>query len=200
MARVRGKIAYFASSRETGRTVARAHVPRGSWIRKIDAAAGTSDHGLAPKKEGFPPVQCPFNGPGSTATSATRRARSASLRALPSPERQAAQWRARACHAKSGCALEAADGTSHYGLAPKESDLSPVQCLFYVRRMTTAGATWRARVARSLASRPPERQVEQWRARACHAEAGCANGCRSWQIAPRSRTEEGGLPAGAMSF
>ena len=34
MARARGKIACFASSRETGRTVARAHVPRGSRMRK----------------------------------------------------------------------------------------------------------------------------------------------------------------------
>ena len=40
-------------------------------------------------------------------------------------------WRcARAGHAKVGCALEAAAGTSHHGPAPKERGFWPVQCTF----------------------------------------------------------------------
>ena len=97
----------------------------------VEFTARTSHHGLARKEEGLPPVQCPCMSLKQTTTSATPRARAASLRVLKPPERQQAQWGVRACHADAGCALEVTARTSHHGLAPKERDLPPAQCPFY---------------------------------------------------------------------
>ena len=140
----------------------------------LEATARTSHHGLAPKERGLPPVQCPFIARRPIATSAARRARAASSRVSPPPERQPAQWRSFACHANAGCALEATARTSHHGLAPKERGLPPVQCPFIARRPITASAARRARAASLRVSPPPERQPAQWRSCACHAKAGCA--------------------------
>ena len=62
----------------------------------LEASAGTSHHGLAPKERGLSPVQwhCKVHGP--ITTNAARRARAAILNAAPPPKRQRAQWRAHA--------------------------------------------------------------------------------------------------------
>ena len=119
-------------------------------------------------------MQGPYTVREPVATSAVRRARASSLRAAPPPERQPAQWRVRTCHAKVGCGLEAAAGTSLQGLATKERGVSPVQCPFTVPETVATSATWRARTTSSRAAPPPERQPAQWRVRTCHAKAGCA--------------------------
>ena len=72
---------------ETASTVARPRVPRES--RPIlGATAGTSHNSRTPKKRGLSPVQCPCLVHKPTTTSAARRARAASLRDAPPPERQ----------------------------------------------------------------------------------------------------------------
>ena len=121
------RLACCASSRETASAEARSRLPRESWLRKVEATAGTSHHGLVPKEGGFPTAHCPFVVYRSIATSATRRARAARSRAAPPAERQPAQRRARACNANAGCGLEAAAGTSHHGVATEEECLPPVQ-------------------------------------------------------------------------
>ena len=145
--------------------------------RTCHAKAGcswhVSPHGLAPKERGVPQVQCSFTVPEPVATSAARRAHTARWRAAPSPERQPAQRRVRACHAKAGCGLEAAAGTSHHGLAPTEGGLPPVKCPVTLRGPTAISAAWRARASSSRAAPPLERQAAQWRVRKCHAKAGC---------------------------
>ena len=118
-------------------------------------------------------MQCPSLVRRAITASAARRARAASSRVSPPPERQPAQWRSYACHANAGCVLEVTARTSHHGLAPKERGLSPVQCHYIVRSTITTSAARRARAASSRVSPPPERQPAQWRLRACHANAGC---------------------------
>ena len=120
----------------------------------IEATARTSHHGLAPKKRGLPPLQCPLMARRTITTSATRRARATSLRVLPPPERQPPQWRLVTCHVNAGCVLEATARTLHYGLAPKEKGLPPVQCPFIPRMPIAASAARRARAA-SLRVSPP---------------------------------------------
>ena len=82
------------------------------------------------ERETFRPMQYSSIVRAPITASAARRARAASLRVLPPPERQPAQWRARACHVKAGCELEATVRTSHHGLAPKEIGLPKVQYPF----------------------------------------------------------------------
>ena len=53
-------------------------VPRESRLRKEEAAASTSHHGLATKERGLLPMQCPSIAHASTTSSAVRRARAAS--------------------------------------------------------------------------------------------------------------------------
>ena len=69
-----------------------AHAQAGCSLK---VAADTSEHGLAPKERGSLLVQWSFLGYGPTTTSAARRARAASVRAAPPPERERAQWRDR---------------------------------------------------------------------------------------------------------
>ena len=183
-ARARRKHACCTSSRETASALARTCARYAKARCALEAVAGTSHHGLAPKERGLSSVQWPCIGYEQTTTSAARRARVASTRAAPTPERQQAQWRARAFSTRNPAVLEAAGGTSHYGLAPNEKDVSPVRwtCMGY--RLTTTSAAWRARVASMRAAPPPERQLAQWRAgvRATRSQL-CAGAC-GWHIEP----------------
>ena len=140
---------------------------------RLEVAAGASHHGLATKERGVPPVHCPFAVPESNATSAARRARAARSCAAPPPERQPAQRRARAFHAKAGCVSEARAGTSYHGLAPMEAGISPVQRPFSSHGPTAISAVRRARASSSRAAPPLERQPAQRRVRTCHVKAGC---------------------------
>ena len=140
----------------------------------LEAAAAMSQHGRAPKERGLSLVQCPSLVYEPTITRAARRARAASKRAAPPPESWPAQWHSRACHADVGCALEAAPGTSHHGLAPKERGLPSVQYLVVRHGSIATSAARCARAASACATPPPYRQPAQWRARVSHAEAGCA--------------------------
>ena len=92
--------------RESQRSGAQARYTR-KPTREVDAAAGTWEHGLAPKKGGLSLVQCPSIGHGATTAGAARRARAASARAAPPPQREAAQWRTSALHAQAGSRSEA---------------------------------------------------------------------------------------------
>ena len=85
------KCACCAFSRETASAVARPRVPSERRLRKEEAAARTSHHGLAPVKRGHSPVQRPFIAYGATALHAARqRARTASANgALPLESKRA---------------------------------------------------------------------------------------------------------------
>ena len=74
-----------APYRQPARWHARVRHANAGW--SLEAAAGTLEHGLAPKKRGFSPVQCLFIGHGPTTGSTSRRARFASARAAPPPHR-----------------------------------------------------------------------------------------------------------------
>ena len=71
---------------ERSRGIACAHTRK---LAVREAAAGTSQHGLAPKERGLSLVQWPFIGHEPTTTSAVRRARAASARAGPTPPQRA---------------------------------------------------------------------------------------------------------------
>ena len=146
--------------------------------RKCRLRVGGHSSHVAPcscvEREGSTTGAVPSKVRKPTTASAARRARAASSRVLPPPERQPAQWRARTCHAKAGCpVLEATARTSHHGLAPRVRRLPPSQCISIVREPITTSAARRARATSSRVSLRPERQPPQWRLFACHANAGC---------------------------
>ena len=144
-ARARGKLVLPPPERQPPQwRLSACHVNAGY---ALEATARTSPHGLAPKKRGLTPVQCPFKVRRLITSSVARRARAVSLRVLPPPERQPPKWRSRACHANAGYALETTARTSHHGLAPKERGLPPVQCPFVVQGATAANAARRAHAA-----------------------------------------------------
>ena len=95
MARARRKQACCASFRKTASAVARSRARHATAGCASEAAAGTSQHGLAPMNSGLSPVHWPFIVHEATTTSAARLTRFASARAVPPPYRQQAQWRAR---------------------------------------------------------------------------------------------------------
>ena len=79
------------SERQPGQWRARACRAKAGCV--LEATARTSHHGLAQKEIGLPPVQCPSIARMAIAASAAWRARAASSRVSPPPERQTAQWR-----------------------------------------------------------------------------------------------------------
>ena len=96
---MRRKLACCASSRERASAVARSRVRHAKespvavcWRPLL---VGRSLQGLEPKERAFSLAQCPFIGHVPTTTIAVRRAGVASLRAVPPPQKQLAQWRAR---------------------------------------------------------------------------------------------------------
>ena len=147
-ARERGKLACCATSRETASAVALENVPRECRLR----VGGHSSH-VAPRSctDGERPAAgaVPFQFRRHITSSAARPARTASLRVLPPPETQPAQWRLRACHVNAGCALQVTARTSHNHLAPKERGLPPVQFYFTAQKPTATSAARRARAASS---------------------------------------------------
>ena len=119
-------------------------------------------------------MQCPFVSHKPVTTSAARRARAASSRDFPPPEAQPAQFRLRVGHANAGSALLAATArTSHYGVAPKERGLLPVQYPSLLRGPIMISAAQRAHAAIWRILPTPERQPAQWRVRECHMKADC---------------------------
>ena len=127
---------------------------------------------LTPKGKGLPPVQCPFGSCRQTTTRAARRARMASLRVLPPPERQPEQWPLHPCHANAGSAMEVTARTSHHGLARKQRGLSPVQHSSKSRKHVAAGRHGaRARQARVLCHFPRHSQRSCARASVTHKPA-----------------------------
>ena len=162
-----------------------AHAQAG-W--SLQAAAGMSEHGLAPKEKSFSLMQCPFKEHEPTTTSAERRARSACARGAPPPEREIEQWRNRVrAHAQAGWSFEAAAGTSEHGLEPNGRGSSLVQCSLIERGMTTTSAARGAWAASARAAPPPKKEIEQWRDRVCaHAQAGWSLEAAAPQLARRS--------------
>ena len=166
----------------------------------MEATARTSHHGLAPKERGLPPVQCPFIARTPIKASAARRARAASLRVSPPPERQPAQWRSFACHANAGCVMEATARTSHHGLAPKERGLPPVQCPFiaaYADRSQRGTARACGKLACFATSRETASAVALVRV---PRDSRLRVGGHSSHVAPRSCTEGERPSAGAVPF
>jgi hypothetical protein len=96
------KCACCAFSRETASAVARPRVPPERRLRKEEAAARTSHHGLALVTRGLSLMQRPSLAYGATKIHAAwRRARTARAHDAPPLERQRAQWRARACQTRN---------------------------------------------------------------------------------------------------
>ena len=95
----------------------------------LEAIAGTSHHGRQLKKGGSSLVQRPFATPKPRTTCAARRgARAQPARVLRLLPRDSLRRCACVCLTSGHRSrLEAAARTSHNGVAPKETDLSPVQ-------------------------------------------------------------------------
>ena len=88
------------------------HVNAGCALK---ITARTSHHGLTLEERGLPPVQHPFIMRKPITASAARRARAASSRISPPPERPLAQWRSSAVPRE--CRLRVGDHSSH--VAPR---------------------------------------------------------------------------------
>ena len=168
-ARACGKLARSAISKVV--VLFACHVKAGC---ASEITARTSHHGLAPEERSLSPVQHPVIMRKPITASAARRARAASSRISPSPERPLAQWRTLTCHVNAGFALEITARTSHNGLAPKERGMPPMQHPFLSRSSIATSAAWPARAASSRVSPHPKRPSAQWRLFACHVNAGYA--------------------------
>ena len=176
-ARARRKRACCASSRERVSAVARSRVrTRASRMPVVSRGryVGARPCTLYQKREASRWRSALLK--GMNRLRPARRARAASVRATPHPEREIAQWRDRVCaHAQDGCSLEAAAGTSEHGFAPKERALSLVQCPSIRHESNTTSAARRASASSARAAPPPERERAQWRDRVwAHAQAGCS--------------------------
>ena len=109
-----GKLAHFAIPKVVVLFACHVNAECASEI-----TARTSHHGLAPEERSLSPVHHPVIMRKPITASAARRARAASSRILPSPERPLAQWHTFTCHVNAGCASEITALSSHHGLAPK---------------------------------------------------------------------------------
>ena len=95
------------------------------------------------------------------------------LRLLPSESERSGALAL--CHSKAGCALEAVDGTSEQGRAPRERATSLAQYASIGHEPTPTSAAERARAASACAAPPASRERAGWRVRVCaHANAGCS--------------------------
>ena len=134
------------------------------------------------EERGLSLVQWPSKGHGSTTTSATRRARAASARDAPPPERCKRSGAIACAHTRKWAVLEAAAGTSEHGVAPKERGHSLVQWPFIGCKPITTSAARRTRAASAHSAPPPERERERARsgAIACAHTRKPAACWRSW--------------------
>ena len=140
----------------------------------LEAAAGMSEHGRAPRGVAVKLAQWASIEYEPTLTSAARRAHITSARAALPPERERererAQWRFFSCaHVQVRCSLEAAAGMAEHGRAPREMAVSLVQWASVGHEPTPTNTTRRAYAASEGAAHPPERERERERARASGA-------------------------------
>ena len=160
-------------------------------LRKEEAAARTSLHGLAPAKRGLSLVQRSFVARRASTTHAIRRTCTASAHGAPPSERQRAQWHARACHPKGGCAKSRPQLAHHYtvlhrrrGVCRWFSALS-----LYAERLYLTQYGARALQARMVRPLPRDSVRSGTPARATRKPAAQRGG-RSSHVKPRSYTGE----------
>ena len=166
------------------------HAKAGSALEAVD---GTSEKGRAPRERAVSLAQCASIGHEPTSPSTAERARAASALAAPPASGERAQSRVRVCaHANAGCSLEAVDGTSEQGRAPKERAVSLAQWASMKLETTPTSAARRARVSKAhvLCLLPTESQRSSAIA-LCHTKADCAletaAGHSEHGLAPRGR-------------
>ena len=118
---------------------------RGSGL-KLEAAAGTSNYGFAPKKRKHLAVAVPFDRVKTDHIDrGTARTRSKLECCAFIPETASADAPVPRDTRGAGLKFEAAAGTSHHGRAPKERAVSPVRHLSTRHEPITASAAPRAR-------------------------------------------------------
>ena len=169
---------------------ARARVPRESRL----CIGGRSWH-VAPRSctegERAPAGAVPAHSAWADHNSAARRVRASSSRAVPSPERQPAQWRSRLCHIKAG-----------WHVAPRcctERERAPAGAVSFHRAWASNGqrGTTHARSQLVCSAIFPKLASAVALARVPSESRLCVRG-RSWHVAPRSCTEGERAPAGAV--
>ena len=121
----------------------------------LEAAAGTSHHGRAPRKRGLSPTLyfccCACGDHNQRGTARTHR----NLECCASSPKTAGDGaRVRRVTSGAGLALETAAGTSHHGQALMENGLSPARCPSTGHRPTIISTVLRAHVASSSAASP----------------------------------------------
>ena len=186
--------------RESQRSGAQARFTR-KPPHEVRIRAGTWDHGLAPKKGGFSLVQCSFIVHVAIAASAARRARVASARAAPPPQREPAQWRASALHAQA--TPRSAGQSWHVRSRPctEEGRLLARAVSFHgVWSECRQRGAARARVGSARAAPPPNRERAQWRASALRTQATSPSKGQGWHGGARPCIEGGRLLACAVPF
>ena len=177
-----------------------AHVTRTG--RRVGAAAGTWEHGSAPKKGGFSLVQCPFIGHGASAAGTARRAPATSARAGPPPQREQTQRCASALHAQATSPSEGqgfARGSTAWHRRRAASRLSSAR-LSRMPRVSPTRRGAKARVGSARAAPPPTRKRAQWRTSALHAQATSPSEGQGWHVGAQPCTEGGRLLARAAPF
>ena len=189
------KRAWCASSRE--RSV-RWHVRMCAHANagySLGAAAGTSDHGRAPRERAVSLAQSPFIWHGPPPPSAEPRERFAIARGAPPPKREACGG----TYAQESCLLEAAASTSEHGRAPRER-VSLAQWASVRHEPFATSAKQCARAASARGAPPPERVREVVWGRVRTRERRLLIGGSSWHVGVRSCTEGEGRLAAVVDF
>ena len=176
-ARARRKRACCASSRETASAVlARTRVSHAKAGCVLEAAADRSQHGLAPNRSYLAGAVAFFGAQTDHNHRSAERARVASARAAPHPERQPAQWWcARAfVTRKTTVSWRPAADTSQHRLATNGRPLAGAVAFRGAWTDHNHRGTARARYKRACcaSSRETASGVVA-RPRVCHAKAGC---------------------------
>ena len=157
----------------------------------LEAAAGTSERGRAPRKRAVSLAQWASTEHGSTPTSAAWRAHGASARATPSPKRERAVALSRVCARE--CRLLVVGGRGwHVRARPcSEGEGRLTGAVGFHRAGTDSNhAAWRTHAACARATPPPEREIARdgvFFLRTCARKL--LVGGRGWHVGARPCTE-----------
>ena len=187
--------------RESARWRVRVCAHANAGCSLLEATAGTSEHGRAPRERAVSLAQWASIGQGPTPT--TRRgARTPHVRVLrPLPRERARAVAFFSCaHAQESYLLEAVAGTSERGRAPRERAVNLAHWAFLEHEPTPTSAARRAHAASARTTSPSETERARWR----YFLRTCARkllvGSRGWHIGARPCTEEEGRLAGTVGF
>ena len=171
--------------RESARWRVRVCTHANAGCSLLEAAAGTSEHGRAPKERAVSLAQ----GPTPTTRRGARTPHVRVLRPLPR-ERSRAMAFFSCAHAQESYLLEAVAGTSERGRAPRERPVNLAHWAFLEHEPTPTSAARRAHATSARATSPSETERARWRYFLRTCARNLLVGSRGWHVGARPCTKE----------